>query len=152
MHLSAQDISEWMIGNRPGSVEEHLGTCPECAAEVTRMSESIAMFGSAVREWSEQQARNIEIRMPARAPRHFWNTGMFRWQVATASMAALLLAAIPVYRMNHREPVPIITTAAAVSDEVLMQNVETQISRSVPAPMEPLADLMTGDTTTRRSE
>jgi hypothetical protein len=117
------------------------------------MSEPIAMFGSAVREWSEQQAGNLQIKAPVPAPHHFWDTGMFRWQVATASTAALLLAAIPIYRTNHREPVPMITTAA-VSDETLLRDVETQISRSVPVSMEPLADLMTSETTTKtgRSE
>ena len=152
-HLSAREISEWMIGNRTGPVERHMAACEECAGEVARLSESIAMFGSAVREWSEQQVGTLEIKAPASAPHHFWGMGMFRWQIATASMAALLLAAIPVYRTNHREPVPVAATAA-VSDEALLRDVETQISRSVPVSMEPLADLMKSDTgtTTGRSE
>jgi len=146
-HLSARDISECVIGNRSDTVEGHLNACSECAGEVARMSESIAMFGSAIREWSEQQEGNVEIKAPDPAPNHFWDMGMFRWQVATASMAALLLAAIPVHRMNHREPVPM-TMTAAVSDDALLRDVETQISRSVPVSIEPLADLMTSDTGT----
>jgi hypothetical protein len=155
-HLSSQQISEWMIGERSPKLAQHLQSCPECAEEVARASAAIGAFGSAVRGWSRQQMAAFQVKPAAEDSQRYWNTGMFRWQVATASMAALLLAAIPVYRHQHQAPqnTAPAAVAASVNDEALLRDVEAAVSRSVPAPMEPLDKLMAGETSVdrRRSE
>ncbi len=135
-HLSARQVDEWLIGERPAEVAAHLAQCPHCAAELQQTSEPLALFGSAVRNWSEQ--------IPARPIRIGADRVGFHWRAAMACAALLTILAVPAYRYRAIVP-PTAQPVAAVTDEVLLQQVANGISRSVPAPMEPLAQLMSND-------
>src|SRR5262245_5518235 len=96
-HLSSEQISEWMAGERTAQMKDHLGQCPECSAEIARVEAALATFRSSVREWSDQQS-SPEI---ART----WITGResralllqpVRWALIAAAL--LMLAAIPIYQ------------------------------------------------------
>ena len=64
-----------------------------------------------------------------------------RW-VAVAA-AALLLAAIPVYRNYSQRQ----ATARANANAILMEEISADISRSAPEPLEPLVNLVSLSTT-----
>jgi hypothetical protein len=141
-HLSEQQIDDWLIGLHPADVEEHLRSCPACADEVSRVAEPLALFGGAVRSWSEEQARPMR---PA------WRTAVspgWVWRVGLALATLWFMILVPVYR--HRQATQqaaAITIDAAAQDEALLRQVEQEIAQSVPAPMEPLAKLMPKDLT-----
>jgi hypothetical protein len=127
-HLSAEQISDWVIGQRTPEQEDHLRECPECAAEVEKIEAPIALFRGAVRHWSSQQ----EVRVIP-APRR---SGLLwlRW-AATAAVLVVLIA-IGIDGKNRR---------TAREDDALLEQVQAQVSRSVPAPMQPLYELMSED-------
>ena len=134
-HLSLQQIDAWIIGERAAEVEGHLRSCRACADEVERVAGPLAMFGGAVRSWGQEQMG------PARPWGPVENRNVVRawvWRVGLAVATLLLLIAAPVYR--HRQ-----ATREAAQDEILLRQVEREISQSVPAPMEPLAKLMPND-------
>jgi hypothetical protein len=138
-HLSALQIEEWLIGQRPAEVAAHLARCSACAAALDRAAQPLTLFGNTVRDWSAQlPARPIVI------AGHRRRTPAFGWRGAMACAAVLVILAVPAYR--HRAPAPQpAPRAAAITDEILLQQVASGISRSVPAPMEPLAQLLSGD-------
>lgn len=135
-HLSAQQIDEWVVGERTREAEEHLRQCKVCADEVERVAVPLKLFGSAVRSWSEQMTQAREW-----APvNSLWGT--WRWRLALVAAAVLMMIAVPVYR---HEVAKQRAAVMAAQDEMLLRQVEKGISRSVPAPMEPLAKLMPSD-------
>ena len=52
-HLSAEQISQWLTGDRTPQLERHLSQCPECRAALGRFENTLAQFRGAVRDWSE---------------------------------------------------------------------------------------------------
>jgi hypothetical protein len=70
------------------------------------------------------------------------------WRWVAVGMAAVLLAAIPIYRQREGTdseglllpPVDALSDAAA--DALLIESVSTHLSRRIPAPMEPILTLV----------
>src|SRR5271157_513509 len=96
-HLSSQQISQWMIGERTPQQEQHVRQCSQCGAELARMEAALALFRGSVRHWSDVQSRAeppaIGSIFPARrGPRPH----LMRWALVAAAL--LVLAAVPVYR------------------------------------------------------
>jgi hypothetical protein len=139
-HLSPQQIEEWVVGERSPEMQAHVQSCAVCAEELARASEPLALFGTAVRNWGDQQ------RGPLRASWKSAQPPVWRWRIGLAMATLTLLLAAPVYQ--HRRTVQQAALAAArtqAEDEVLLRQVQQEISRSVPSPMEPLAKLMPND-------
>jgi len=135
-HLSSQRISLWMLGERAAEDQRHLGECPECAAELARLKAALSGFRGSVHQWAGRQTSSAPHREWAPARTAFW-PGRFRW--AAAAAIALLAALIPVYRIaRHSHTAP----AIAQSDAQLLEEVDAEVSRSVPQPMEPLLNLV----------
>ena len=133
-HLSSQEISQWMTGERTPQQEQHVRECPECGAELARMEAALALFRGSVRHWSEGQVRVPRPLAPGPRPLPM------RWALVTATL--LLLAAIPVYRnVQDRQR----QAEAARADALLLEQVDAEVSRAVPRPMEPLVKLVSWD-------
>lgn len=131
-HLSAEQISQWMIGERSPQLERHVAQCDECRAELAQLETTLRQFRGAVREWSGS-ATPPAWRQPA--PRHSW----FSWpRLALAAATLCILLALPVYwTIRGRE------RAEQAADAQLLEQVDSEISRAVPEPMEPLVNLVT---------
>jgi hypothetical protein len=136
-HLSWEQISSLLAGNAAPETQHHAGTCPECAAEVRSQNEMLSMFGESVQRWSDDNGgalisgqaflrnKSLAFRIPP-----------IRWAMAAA--AVILLIVIPLYRNTterHRQ-------AETFEDTLLLEQVNAQLSRAVPAPMEPLMKLL----------
>ena len=137
-HLSGEQVSQWMIGERTVHEHEHVRQCPECAAKVAELEFAIVQFRESVRGFGESYG-SPEISSPAgvrRARRNF-AARPSRW--APVAAALVLLAAIPIYT-NSRDRRRAAEMARA--DAALLEQVDAGISRAVPAPMEPLVKLV----------
>jgi len=132
-HLSSVEISEWLAGIRASGAERHLAECAGCAAELERASEPLAQFGAATRAWCAAETPVPRLGSVVFATRHRRRVTMMR--VALAAAAALMVAT-PVYRQHQR------ALETARQDEALLEQVQTEISRSAPEPMQPLEKLV----------
>jgi anti-sigma factor RsiW len=146
-HLTPQQIAEWITGDKIAEVDQHLRDCPECAAAVNRLAEPLALFRTTVRALGEEMGP-APLVLPAELPRRA--SSPLHWRLAMATAAAVTIAAIPIarhLRPVHEAPAP--APIAHISDDALLRQVESDLSRSVPTPMEPLAKLMAEDWRTK---
>ena len=132
-HLSPEDISRWLAGERRGEPERHAGECEACSARLDRMESAIAEFRGAVHDWSAAQ--------PASAPHIAWRPPIRRmarrWILATASL--LMLVSVPAYWHSRQQA----RAAEIARADALLEQVDAEISRAVPQTMEPLVNLVT---------
>jgi hypothetical protein len=133
-HLSGEQISQWMIGERTPQVERHVAECAACRAEVEKLESTLAQFRMAVRELGSSAPAPAWRNAPFRAP-------TFTWPRLVLSTAALLvLIAAPIAWTTHERER---SAEAALADSQLLERVDSAISRAVPEPMEPLVNLVT---------
>jgi hypothetical protein len=135
-HLGSEDVGRWMAGERGVEQERHLRECSLCGAEVSRLEGALARFGGAVREWSEVQpgAQSPGAWRVERAAHKGRAVGL-RWSLAAVALAALI--AIPQWKsMRDRQA----AEEAARADDILMKQVDAQVSRTVPVTLEPLVN------------
>ena len=138
-HLSSRQIAEWIIGDRTASEEMHVTGCAKCQREIESFEGSLALFSNSVRDWSEQQ-RATGVGM-SRVQRSARLAHPLRWVTAAASLLLLMLG----LGYQHQVVVENRRVEAAKADAALMEQVDTEVSQSVPSTLEPLAQLMSVD-------
>ena len=134
-HLSSEQISRWMMEEHTAQDEEHLRDCWTCSAEVTRMEAALSLFGRSAKDSSKRHSpafRNVWSAERARL-----RMRGLRW--ALAALTLLLLAGIPIQTIRENRQRE---ARAAQVDTALIEQVDAEVSRAVPAPMEPLARLV----------
>ncbi|MGA2214605.1 MAG: hypothetical protein ABSH31_15115 [Bryobacteraceae bacterium] len=130
-HLDSEQLSECILGEPDSCIAQHLENCPACRAELGNFREALGEFRGAVRCWSESQAR-AALTIQARP------SESRSWIAAHQLALALLLAAVCIlasmlWRGGENAP---------ASDAVLLNQVDAQVSRTVPRSMEPLTKLV----------
>ena len=137
-HLSAAQISRWMAGDRTTDVDRHLRECAQCAAETARLKALLAAFrssviaGSALQKGAEAPERWTPLEHRRRLTR-----GVPRWKLAAAALAIAVIVPICKNSSDRRREVE-----AFEADVQLWEEVNAQVSRSVPTPLEPLMKLV----------
>jgi hypothetical protein len=125
-HLSAEEIADWMTGERTQDRERHVSGCEACRGEIARMQSALSEFRGAVRAWDSPPALVLHAR--PRVPR------AARWLLAAAALA--LSVGAPVYRYRQQ------AAEAARLDAILLDQVDAEVSEAVPRPMQPLVQLV----------
>jgi hypothetical protein len=124
-HLSSEEMYQWLSGEGVDEVEEHFRECPSCQAELHELRNALTGFRHSLEECP---APPVSWR-PARQM-------LPRWILATAAL--LLLTGAPVYWNARQQRV----AEQARADELLLERINSGLSRSVPASMEPLMQLV----------
>ncbi len=139
--------------------EAHLLGCAACAAELARLRESIALFREASSAYADAELRRIPRWIPPDR-RVLSHTMAPAYWVAAAAM--LLTAVLPLQVLRRHAVAPRAavaasaaasvamgdTASAAQSDEALLDDVNREISATLPAPMQALADTTAAATAT----
>jgi hypothetical protein len=130
-HLSSEQLSECILGEPSPVATQHLENCVACRAELGNFREALGEFRGAVRCWSENQAQ-------AALAVHAGPSESRSWIASHQLALALLLAAVCILASILWHP----KENAPSSDSVLLNQVDAQVSRSVPSSMEPLMKLV----------
>ena len=129
-HLSSAQISEWILGSRTMEADRHIQDCLECRTEIARCESGLAAFGQTVRSLAALQPTAVPdawVSVPQPA--------VWRW--AAAATAFMFVVGLPIYWNTKNDQQEL-----SRQDSELMERVHTQLLRSVPAPLEPLFELM----------
>jgi len=119
------------LGQPDPWIARHLKECPACRTELEQFREALFAFRGVVRDWSENQAG-------AALAVHSRPTQSRSWIASHQLAFALLLAAVCVlaslvWHGGQKTP---------ASDSLLLNQVDAQVSRTVPSSMEPLMKLV----------
>jgi hypothetical protein len=148
-HLTAEQLDELLVCPAGASeltpAEAHLLACEQCAAELASLRESLFLFRQATSTYADRQLRLLpRWRIPLRA--HVLQPAYF------AAAAILLISLVPMQMAHRRDALhhPAASTMAPVavsngdqartaeSDNALLEDVYTEVSASVPTPMQAL--------------
>jgi len=126
-HLSSEEMYQWLSGEG-AEVEEHFRECTACQAELHQLKNALTGFRNSLEECPVPPAswRPVRHNLP-------------RWILATAALS--LLVATPVYWSARQQRL----ADQAKADELLLERIDASLSRSVPASMEPLMQLISKD-------
>jgi hypothetical protein len=135
-HLS-EDQFDACVLERAGRVElEHLGECAECRVELERFRRGLALYRSAV--WGLVEDRDalpvadVTASMPAPIP-------IWRWALAITAFVFAIVT--PIIVTENKLP----QKAEQMSPAEVMERMNRHLSRTVPAPMEPMMSLISND-------
>jgi hypothetical protein len=147
-HLDSETICGWAAGERTAEAERHLRECAACAEAVGRLEAGLAEFRGSAHRWSERRlpARPFGAWQPKTVAAGRWRAIFGAAGLAACVAAAALLVAVLIERGRERAAASRAAEQAR-ADALLLEQVNTAVSRSAPAPMEPLLKLVatTGD-------
>jgi anti-sigma factor RsiW len=132
-HLSSEQLSECLLGQPSPLVAQHVAICPACRAELANFREALGQFRGAILAWSDNQA-NRALEIPATVPElNSWRgSQQLTWALVIAGVCILASLLFP-WRTPENAP---------GNDAMLLNQVDAQVSRAVPASMEPLMKLV----------
>ncbi|HEX3744461.1 MAG TPA: hypothetical protein VHW09_11045 [Bryobacteraceae bacterium] len=146
-HLSAEQISQWMVGERTPQLEQHVTGCAACRGELAQLESTLSQFRSAMRDTSST--------VGAPAWREPAPSSWFTWpRMALTAAALVILVVAPLSWRAHVEQQNVREQAVqvALSDSQLLESVDSEISQAVPEPMEPLVTLATWNSTAAQKQ
>jgi anti-sigma factor RsiW len=135
-HLSAEQISQWMVGERAPEVERHLADCTACRAELEQLESALSHFRTAMREPADSVAPTAWREPASQTPWHSWPS------LLLAVAALLVLVAVPLSWQARERQLAAESAQAALADSQLLESVDSAISKAVPEPMEPLVSMV----------
>ena len=152
-HLSTWAQEEYILNQgteqQDPQVLRHLAECVACRAEVARLEHGVAIFRSAAVDWSSHHLAARPQRLESVPLRRFPIVAM-RWGLAAAvPLVLLLLALLPLHLFHLSGPQithpAVQISAAQISDDALLEQVDEQLSVAVPSSMESLTHLVSAD-------
>jgi hypothetical protein len=156
-HLTGEQFGELMAWSTEAAspelavAEAHLLVCELCAAELANMREAISVFREASSAYADDELRRMPRWAIPERPVFTHRLVPAYWLVA-AAMFLTALFPLQVLRRHTLQPVPAgvssVTDSDAASnaaldaqtDEALLDDVNREVSRSVPASMQALDD------------
>jgi hypothetical protein len=111
---------------------------------------AISTFAGAARDWS-RESDSGEVRLaPVREPvsNSRWRAPKLAWGLA-AAMVVLLMVFGALYRRQETPPTEALNS---VSDDVLLQQIDSEVSRRAPQAMEPLVRAISGSASSASSQ
>ncbi len=149
-HLTAQEISQWLVEGPDQIASQHVKSCVACQAKLTEAQAPLTAFRSALVEWSEFQTVRPLNHSPVARNESPW--GLRLWlPVASFALAVLLMigyAKVPAIlhgNASGHSPLATAPMTTTDSDEALLDQVDTEVSEAVPDAMAPLTDLVSWD-------
>jgi len=134
-HLSRERISELLVGPGDHEAMEHLGSCPECGAELAELSGAISSFAVAARGWSQRHdSREVQLTLMMERGKHRSRAAKLAWGL-TMAVTLLLLFWGTFHTWQGRRQTEALNSE---SDDALMRQIDAEVSRRAPAAMDPL--------------
>jgi len=146
-HLSEEQIAKCVVGVATVEERQHLLECAECAMEVTGFGDAVSALRHTIRRRVDAHADLQPLPAASLGP-SFAGMRELGWALATA--AVLLLGIVPVLTSTKPE-VEIASTGfppAQSNPDDLMNAINVHLSRTIPAPMEPMMSLIASDEST----
>ncbi|MBS1814083.1 MAG: hypothetical protein JSS87_04340 [Acidobacteria bacterium] len=135
-HLTSEQMERLLHDPAARAAVPHLQVCQPCMQELDQLSQIFADLRTASTEMAMGHHRLAILSSSGHS--------LSRWAYAFAAVVALAVAIVPVaLHHNHavtgqaKQPLPHVQQT--ISDDALLNSIQSDLSASVPAAMEPLA-------------
>ena len=145
-HLTNYEQEDYLLGERTSRMLHHLAECSACQANVTHLQQTLGNLRTVAVEYSATSLAQHPLAKLSAVDRP---TSFFapRWAFAAVlPLLLLLLTLLPVHPSGTAPAHP----AVSLSDDALLDQVDEQLSVTVPSSMESLTHLVAVDKTTRK--
>jgi hypothetical protein len=154
-HLTQEQIANLLIADPACTgpdANAHLRSCAVCTTELSGLRQSLGEFRDAVTLHAERQAAPLHRSVAAANLRTMpQNRHVALWLATAAALVVAVSApfglhlrhpaAMPVAVLHNQAPLPAPAAPHTLeSDEALLSSIDQDLSASIPASMEPLAD------------
>jgi hypothetical protein len=149
-HLSEDQFTRCAAGRPMAAELEHIRKCPECGAELERFGSALSLFRSAIRRRIDERVALQASGVPQFSIRPAV-AGISKWHWALGAAALVVLMVLPFFKGATRPQPASEQVATEANADAIMDAVNRHLSRTVPAPMEPVMALIPGDELTSQS-
>src|SRR5262245_24285149 len=138
-HLSPDQFETCVLGQAGEAELEHIKDCPECRAEFEHFKRVLTVFRGAI--WDQVDDR---LALQAADATTFTSTadGIPTWRLALVAAAFVVVVVIPFFTTRIIPPEPTKSGSAEMSPEAVMERLNRNLLRMMPAPMEPVMSLI----------
>jgi hypothetical protein len=142
-HLTSNDILQCLIEGPAPDAQEHLRECGRCRTTLAEAQAPLSVFRWAVVAWSEAQSAK-PVRESTRWAVLRERLNFMNWVPAFGVAAAIAVLAAFLVRTPAipKAPAP---APVQISDGALIEQVDAEVSETVPDAMAPLTDLVAWD-------
>ena len=139
-HLSSEQMSEWIIGERSPEAEEHLNRCGVWRDELALFGTAMSLFRNSVRTWTDEE-RGPDAQTIRRVKRQPYIAAAQNacWAIAVGVLFVVL--SMPMMQ-QHGASGPKPGEPQQVDTASLLTQVNAEVSESVPDAMQPLTQLV----------
>ena len=136
-HLTNEQFNQQLLAESTPWQTRHLSECKECAAKLGLMRDAFVAFRDSVHTWTGRHPgacppTGLFLQRPSGSARR----RALRWSFASATLTIAMLAPIYWHSLEKQQ------RAREAADTLLLEQVNAQLSRSVPASVEPFAGLL----------
>jgi hypothetical protein len=135
-HLSSEDVTLWMLGERTSELQNHVEICGGCQTRLAAETDALLQFRGSVHAWSDAEFSVRRTRDWKAAAQ--WRV---RFRQACLAFAMCLVAFVAVLSRPNQAHL----SERTMTDAALLTQVNSELSRDVPSPMEPLTKLVSWD-------
>ena len=136
-HLSDDTLDDLLLGLPNAYGHAHIMDCPPCAARLEEFRTAVALFNQASATWSEARSNTISREI---IPRNNWLGAVAGWSFGSVAVLVIALA------LTAQRDAPSTTPGTAfdqttrqqeiASDNEMLGAIDSEISHSVPSPVE----------------
>jgi hypothetical protein len=143
-HLSEEQLAKCFVGVSANEERQHLLECAECNAELSGLGHTVSSFRHAIRgqvdaRVESQPLTGISIQPAAQGIRKLG------WVLVTAAVLVIGIVPLLTSRKPQIEAGSTGTIPVQTSPDDLMKAINAHLSRTIPAPMEPMMTLIPND-------
>jgi hypothetical protein len=137
-HLSEDQFESCLLGRAGQQELVHINECRECRAELEQFRKALSMFRTAVADIAEEHSAgpSSDVSASSLSSAHI---PAWRWALVLTVFVAAIMLPIVVSHTNPPKP------AEQMSPEAVMERMNQHLSRTVPAPMEPMMSLISSE-------
>ena len=153
-HLDKDAMLRWQMGEAGGAERAHVADCARCRAETEPLKDALGWFGAAAREWGGEkaalvrewhdakEAAALEWRESKSALRLHWRSMVGVWAAVAAVLLLIFGIGLPRHKAQQAPTTAQVQQPEAkqqiTSDNALLEAVDQDVSREVPAALQPL--------------
>jgi len=138
-HLSQDQFAKCAFGRLARAELQHISECPECRAELDRFGNALSLFRSAIRHRIDDR---VALHTPGGTRLRPAETGMSKWRWALVAAVVVVVVTLPFFMSENKPQEAVIQPSTETNPDALMDRVNLHLSRTVPAPMEPMMSLI----------